>query len=131
MKLTHEAFYGFFPHFAASLANLKPELQSDFTVKSFAKQFDAFYILHLEHSRHEDLVVFKHFASLFPGHIAPWTHDHDNDHTALDQFGALVKQLEASQSESDRASIISQLQADMPPFIEHMRAHLKGEVSSL
>ena len=128
MKLTHEAFRGFFPHFAASLANLKPDLDSEFTIQTFAKQFRTFHVLHMEHSRHEDLVVFKHLASLFPGHTTPWNKEHEHDHESLDRFEELLKQLEASKDERERARIVSELQADIPPFVEHMKAHLKGEV---
>lgn len=39
--------------------------------------------MHNEHSRHEDVVVYKFFQDLFPGQPAPWTHDHDADHVAL------------------------------------------------
>ena len=96
MKLTHEAFRG-------NLATLRHYIDvADVTDESakaqenldlFAAHFNRFCVLHEEHAKHEDQVIFKTFNDFFHDHARQWNDDHAEDHKKLEEWRVLANKL--------------------------------------
>ncbi|GAX15836.1 hypothetical protein FisN_2Lh445 [Fistulifera solaris] len=133
MKLTHEAFRG-------NIETLKHYLQSSnlvteegrHCVDMFAVHFQRFRILHEEHAKHEDEIIFKTFNDFFPQHAKKWNDDHSEDHAHLDRWVSLAnKLLDTSLTLAERESALTQLQQQITPWFGHFEGHLRGEEDHL
>lgn len=83
MKLTHEAFRGNMSTLRTSLDALDLDKKSKQDLDLFAAHLNRFTILHDEHSKHEDLVIFKVFNDWFHDHAKKFNADHEHYHEIM------------------------------------------------
>lgn len=135
MKLTHEAFRG-------NLATLRHYIKvADVTDNSaqghenlclFAAHLNRFCVLHEEHSKHEDQVIFKTFNDFFPEHARKWNDDHEEDHKKLEEWSKLANTvLNTRLDTAERKQALDDLRDDLPAFFDHFEEHLRGEEDNL
>lgn len=130
MKLTHEAVRGALPTFTKALTEMR--LEDEGSVQLFCAHFSQFVMLHEEHSRHEDEVIFKAFNDLFPEQGKKWNDDHEHDRVLIVHWKGLVNTILNTQAPPQaRAAAIQELQTTLPQFLEHFAEHLKGEEDHL
>jgi tellurite resistance protein TehA-like permease/hemerythrin-like domain-containing protein len=135
MKLTHEAFRGNLATLRHALVTLDLDDESDMAEDNlglFAAHFNRFCILHEEHSKHEDEVIFKTFNDYFADHAKKYNEDHAEDHIKLEGWRALANQLlDKAMSKEARKEALEKLAKELPPFFDHFLEHLKGEEDNL
>lgn len=134
MKLTHEAIRGSLSTLRLSLETLvlKDTQSSQDHLAMFAAHFNRLCIVHDEHSKHEDEVIFKEFNDWFAKHAKKYNEDHEDFHAKIKQFRDSANQLlDASLPLEERQAALSKLQEDVPPFLDYFLEHLKGEEDNL
>lgn len=135
MKLTHEAIRG---NLSALLHYVKNATVDDNSPKAkesldlFAAHFNRFCIVHEEHSKHEDEVIFKIFNDYFPEQAREWNDDHRDDRDRLEQWRMTANTvLDTSLGLQERQTALNELQTVLPSFLEHLEEHLRGEEDHL
>jgi tellurite resistance protein len=135
MKLTHEAIRGNLPILEQSLELINLDDNSDAGKQSvglFAAHFNRFVILHQEHSKHEDEVIFKMFNDFFPEHARKYNEDHAEGHAAIAEWCIQANVvLDVSLPLDDRKQALNALKTNFPIFFEHLKHHLRGEEDNL
>jgi tellurite resistance protein TehA-like permease len=135
MKLTHEAFRGNLATLRHSINTLDLDDESDESIDNlglFAAHFNRFTILHSEHSKHEDQVIFKTFNDYFSDHAKKYNADHAEDHVKLEAWRILANQLlDKEKPKEERKDALNKLRKELPPFFDHFLEHLKGEEDNL
>jgi len=135
MKLTHEAFRGNMSTLRHYIDVVDVEDDSDQAKENlglFAAHFNRFTVVHEEHAKHEDLVIFKTFNDYFPDHAKTWNDDHADDIEKLKVWRKLANDtLDTSLGVADRKAAWDALKAELPPFFEHFEEHLRGEEDNL
>mmetsp|Transcript_29931 Transcript_29931/g.43957 ORF Transcript_29931/g.43957 Transcript_29931/m.43957 type:complete len:483 (-) Transcript_29931:70-1518(-) len=130
MKLTHEAFRGAIPKLSDALATL--EASDELAIKEFAALFSQFSIVHEEHAKAEDKVIFKTFNDYFKDHAKKWNDDHSEDHEKMMKWHASINVLLGpDKHESAKAEALRNLKAELPVFFEHFLEHMRGEEDNL
>lgn len=137
MKLTHEAFRGNMSTMRESLDNLDlsggdetAEMLENLSL--FAVHLNRFSILHEEHSKHEDEVIFKVFNDWFHDHAKQFNDDHDDFHSVMADVEKNANMLlDRSLPLSQRQEALALLKKFLPPFFESFEEHLKGEEDNL
>jgi Hemerythrin HHE cation binding domain len=98
----------------------------------FAAHFNRFRILHEEHSKHEDEIIFKTFNDFFPDHAKKYNEDHNNDHLAFAEMCTKINLvLDDMQPLDNRKHILNMLKLELPSFFDHIREHFEGEEDNL
>ena len=135
MKLTHEAFRGNLATLKFYAENITVDDDSDEakeTLALFAAHFNRFCIVHEEHAKHEDEVIFKTFNDYFSDHARKWNDDHTEDHEKMADYLAKANMaLDTSVDVEERKNALKQLQSELPGFFEHFEEHLRGEEDHL
>ncbi|KAL7580306.1 hypothetical protein ACA910_004342 [Epithemia clementina (nom. ined.)] len=135
MKLTHEACRGNMGTLLYYVENASVDDDSAEARENLgllAAHFNRFCIVHEEHSNHEDKIIFKTFNDYFPEHAKKWNDDHEEDHGKLDQFREKAnKVLDTSLDVEERKNALTELQAELPPFLAHFEEHMRGEEDHL
>jgi len=90
-----------------------------------------FAVVHCEHSRHEDDIVYSHFNSLFPAHADKWMHEHEADRIAMERWEASMNGMLGDLGGAGVAAAIATLKAEIEPFFSHFLEHLQGEEDHL
>ena len=54
-------------------------------IDELSESWRLFHLSHEEHSRHEDLAIFKAYDEIFPGVTKQFNDDHDGHHDLLDR----------------------------------------------
>jgi tellurite resistance protein TehA-like permease len=135
MKLTHEAFRGNMSTMRGVLANL--DLTNDTeemkqNLSMFAVHLNRFSILHEEHSKHEDEVIFKVFNDWFHEHAKQFNDDHEEFHVVMDDVEKNANIiLDSSLPVAQRQQSLDVLNKILPPFFASFEEHLKGEEDNL
>jgi len=126
MKLTHESLRSGLPLMTEALETI--DLTNLETVQIFAARFVQFEILHEEHSKHEDEVVFKRFNDFFDEHAKQWNDDHEEHRQRLSAWMRMTETLlDKDIPVQEKGGILSTLQKEIPPFVDHVLEHLRGE----
>lgn len=135
MKLTHEAFRGNMDTMRSSLGNLDLSddcKETEDNVNLFAAHLNRFSILHDEHSKHEDEIIFKTFNDWFHDHAKKYNDDHEDYHRT---FAKVVPNanilLNRSLSLAGRQEGLNVLKEILPPFFDDFENHLRGEEDNL
>jgi tellurite resistance protein TehA-like permease len=135
MKLTHEAIRGNLETIQSSLADVDLNDDSDVARDNlglFAAHFNRLCIVHDEHSKHEDEVIFKEFNNWFAAHARKYNDDHADFHGHISRFKDLSNSLlDVSRPSEIRQSALDVLRKEVPPFLEYFLEHLKGEEDNL
>jgi tellurite resistance protein TehA-like permease len=135
MKLTHEAFRGNLTtlrHYISVIDVTDDSAKGKDNLALFAAHFNRFCILHEEHAKHEDQVIFKTFNDFFPQHARKYNDDHAEDHKKLKIWGDLAnKLLDTNETVEERRGALAELQSVLPVFFEHFEEHLRGEEDNL
>merc|ERR1712226_107659 len=135
MKLTHEAFRGNMDtllHYIDAVNIDEDSNQAKENLGLFAAHLNRFCIVHEEHAKHEDEVIFKTFNDYFPDHAKKWNDDHTEDHKKLEHWRKLANDtLDTSLSGADRKMAMDELRDQLPAFMEHFKEHLLGEEDNL
>jgi hypothetical protein len=100
-------------------------------VRRFAALYARFELVHLEHARHEDEIIFKYFNELFPGHADTWLHDHDHDRELVARWDAAINAALEDLSAPGVAGTVAMLQQELPGFFKHFLEHMQGEEDNL
>jgi len=130
MKLTHEAVRGHLPLLQKRLACL--DAGDVNSMQMFGMEYAKFVMIHEEHSRHEDEVIFKAFNDLFPEQGKRFNDDHAHDRVLLARWRELLNTLlHPSAPLQSKQAAVAELQGALPPFIEHFLEHLLGEEDHL
>mmetsp|Transcript_24281 Transcript_24281/g.32351 ORF Transcript_24281/g.32351 Transcript_24281/m.32351 type:complete len:987 (+) Transcript_24281:202-3162(+) len=132
MKLTHEAFRGALPKLRASLdaIDLEDTSKGIQSLELFAVYYSQFSIVHEEHAKHEDEVIFKTFNDYFHEHALKYNDDHAKDKIKMEEWRLLINGI-LEKTTADPSSVLSRLQEELPPFFDHFEEHLKGEEDNL
>mmetsp|Transcript_26567 Transcript_26567/g.61032 ORF Transcript_26567/g.61032 Transcript_26567/m.61032 type:complete len:971 (+) Transcript_26567:150-3062(+) len=135
MKLTHEAFRGnmnTLKHYI-DVANVEDDsAEAIENLGLFAAHFNRFCIVHEEHAKHEDEVIFKIFNDYFPEHAKKYNDDHAEDHAKLEHWRKLANQLLNTKCDvATRKAALDELRGDLPAFFQHFEEHLRGEEDNL
>lgn len=135
MKLTHEAFRGNMDRLRSLLdtIDLKDKsTQGESNLGLFAAHFNRFCIVHAEHAKHEDEVIFKIFNDYFNAHAKAYNDDHAEDHVKMEQWrGFTNKLLDSHLNDEVRQDALDLLKKELHPFFDHFLEHLKGEEENL
>jgi tellurite resistance protein TehA-like permease len=135
MKLTHEAFRGNMAtlrHYIDAADVTDASAQGRENLDLFAAHFNRFVIMHEEHAKHEDKVIFKVFNDFFPEHARKYNDDHAEDHRKLEEWRVLAnKMLDKALPTKERQKALDDLRAELPSFFEHFEEHLRGEEDNL
>lgn len=135
MKLTHEAIRGNMETMRSALDTLDLNDTSDAAKDAlglFAAHFNRLCIVHDEHSKHEDEVIFKEFNDWFSEHAKKYNDDHEDFHAKINQFKDVANSLlDKNLSLDERQAALDQLKLDLPPFLDYLLEHLKGEEDNL
>ncbi len=134
MKLTHEAFRGNMATMRETLQNLNlsDTKAMNQNLSIFAVHLNRFCILHEEHSKHEDEVIFKVFNDWFQEHAKAFNDEHDVFHIVMADVEKNANiLLNRSLLESDRQEALTVLNKILPPFFKSFEEHLKGEEDNL
>ncbi|CAB9507889.1 Glutaredoxin-C4 [Seminavis robusta] len=135
MKLTHEAIRGNMETMRSSLDTLDLNDKSDAArdhLAVFAAHFNRLCIVHDEHSKHEDQVIFKEFNDWFSKHAKKYNDDHEDFHAKIAYFKNLANLLlNTNIAKERRQSALDTLKKDLPPFLDYFLVHLKGEEDNL
>lgn len=136
MKLTHEAFRGSLITLrhaidAMDLDNEDTKIMEE-NIGLFAANFNYFCIVHEEHAKHEDEVIFKTFNDYFADHAAKYNDDHAQDHELLKKWRAAAnKLLNKNLLKAERQAALNMLRDELPPFFDDFLEHLRGEEDNL
>lgn len=88
--------------------------------------------MHDEHSKHEDLVIFKTFNDYFPEHATKWNTDHEEHHTKFHKWTDLANQmLDKTLDIQTRKAALDEIKGDLPGFLVELEEHLVGEELNL
>mmetsp|Transcript_21528 Transcript_21528/g.27838 ORF Transcript_21528/g.27838 Transcript_21528/m.27838 type:complete len:536 (+) Transcript_21528:133-1740(+) len=135
MKLTHEAIRGHMDslrHYIDVVDVEDESAEAKENLGLFAAHFNRFCIVHEEHAKHEDIIIFKTFNDFFPEHAKKWNDDHAEDIIKLENWRRLANNtLDGSLDVAGRKAALDELRADLPSFFEHFEEHLKGEENHL
>lgn len=135
MKLTHEAIRGNLITMRQALDSLNLDDKSDAAMDHlglFAAHFNRLCIVHDEHSKHEEEVIFKEFNDWFSKHAKQYNDDHADFHVEIARFKNLANRLlDTSLGMEDRKGALALLRKELPPFFDHFLEHLKGEEDNL
>jgi tellurite resistance protein len=135
MMLTHAAFNGSLPKILAHLNEVRLEPDAKHTIADFAAQYYTLHIVHDEHSKHEDRVMFRMMHRQFPG-VPSWLNDdHEEGHKLLDKFleavdsiASLVDVEEPEDGQLAQAQkSLAMLREELPGFLQDMLNHLAAE----
>eukprot|EP00538_Stauroneis_constricta_P000528 CAMPEP_0119546512 /NCGR_PEP_ID=MMETSP1352-20130426/899_1 /TAXON_ID=265584 /ORGANISM="Stauroneis constricta, Strain CCMP1120" /LENGTH=996 /DNA_ID=CAMNT_0007591223 /DNA_START=151 /DNA_END=3141 /DNA_ORIENTATION=+ len=135
MKLTHEAFRGNMDKMRKTLDVLdvnddSAEMRDNLGL--FAAHLNRFSILHEEHSKHEDDVIFKMFNDWFNEHAKKYNNDHDGYHRVFEEVSQAANQLlDMTLSLGVRQDALDVLKRILPPFFDDFEEHLQGEEDNL
>eukprot|EP01038_Epipyxis_sp_PR26KG_P006363 gene6363-8763_t len=140
MKLTHEAIRFYLPKLGEQLSSVSAENTN--SLKSFLVEFNAFQTMFMEHSQHEDLVVFPAARRFFPGFNAKMDKDHEALHTSLDAIVAQVARINGAFSETGENDVegghrgvlldaLGNLTTLVPAFAALIEPHLEDEENSV
>ena len=131
MKLTHEAVRGNMATLRAALDFMDLHEKSDTAqghLNLFAAHFNRLCIVHDEHSKHEDDVIFKEFNDWFSKHAKKFNDDHEDFHKKIVLFKNMANSLlDKSLPLKDRQEALDQLKEELPPFLDLFLDHMKGE----
>uniref|UniRef100_A0A7S2I7X6 Glutaredoxin domain-containing protein n=1 Tax=Helicotheca tamesis TaxID=374047 RepID=A0A7S2I7X6_9STRA len=132
MKLTHEAFRGALPKLRSTLESidLADSSKGIGNLELFAAHYSQFSIVHEEHARHEDEVIFKTFNDYFHEHARKYNDDHTEDKAKMEEWRVLINGL-LDKTIDDPTPTLSRLQKEIPDFLNHFEEHLKGEEDNL
>lgn len=136
MKLTHEAFRGNMATLRGVIDTIDLDSKSSDMLQQnlglFAAHFNRFVIVHEEHAKHEDEVIFKIFNDYFNAHAKVYNDDHSEDHRKLEEWRVLCnKLLDNDLSNAVRQEALDVLKKDLPAFFDHFLEHLQGEEDNL
>jgi tellurite resistance protein TehA-like permease len=135
MKLTHEAFRGNMDTMKHYLDVIDLDDDSDAgkqKINLFATHFNRFRILHEEHAKHEDEVIFKTFNDFFTDHAKKYNEDHAEDHVKIAKWCGLANSLlDVKLVLEDRKAAFKELKSDLVLFFDHFADHMLGEEDNL
>ncbi|KAK9807776.1 hypothetical protein WJX72_008899 [[Myrmecia] bisecta] len=127
MKLIHEALREFMPRLSAAVAAMSPDPAAAASVAPAIALTRQLALVHEEHSRHEDAVLFPACAAFFPGAPTPAGQQHASHEQVLEQELAQCNDLETCSDPARRAELVTALQAALPAFLEDLAEHLRWE----
>ncbi|KAA8499144.1 S-type anion channel SLAH3 [Porphyridium purpureum] len=135
MKLTHEALREtILPELKRAAENVTPNDVA--SVVALMEQWRCVNVIHDEHSKAEDKVIFKEFNDWFPAVAQRWNMDHDDDHKVIAEMRSKILRLmdmtkRGDSSGDDAVQLAESIRRDIPAFIDHMNEHLRGEEDHL
>mmetsp|Transcript_19267 Transcript_19267/g.32174 ORF Transcript_19267/g.32174 Transcript_19267/m.32174 type:complete len:928 (-) Transcript_19267:1082-3865(-) len=130
MKLTHDAVREAIPTLKGALDGV--DLDRKETLHRFAAFYSQFAILHEEHAKHEDEVVFKQFNDMFHQHAKKYNDDHEEDRELLTKWQMDINcLLDDTTDRESKDIVVSKLREEIPSFLEHFLEHLDGEEFNL
>lgn len=132
MKLTHEAFRGNLSTLRTSLDSLDLDKKSKLDLDLFAAHLNRFNILHEEHSKHEDQVIFKVFNDWFHDHAKTFNTHHEHYHETMHECEANANRLlDTGLSMQQRKDALAWLKKTLPAFFDEFEEHLIQEELNL
>jgi tellurite resistance protein TehA-like permease/glutaredoxin len=135
MKLTHEAIRGNMETMRMAVSTLDLNDTSDAArdnLAMFAAHFNRLRIVHDEHSKHEDEVIFKEFNDWFSRHAKQYNDDHEDFHAKIAHFKNVANSLlNTSLPLEHRQFALATLNRELPPFLDYFMDHLQGEEDNL
>jgi len=132
MKCTHEAIRAAIPKLRASLEQLNLLDSSNRSLYKFATLFAQFKLVHEEHSRHENQVIFKTFSEYFPSHCEKYIQDHKQDEEELVRWSRMIDTLlDPNAADSEKDTAYEHLTYHIPEFLDDQLTHLHGEEDHL
>jgi hypothetical protein len=135
MKLTHQAFRGNMNTMKRSLEVLDITDTSDEmkdNLNMFAAHLNRLCIMHDEHSKHEDEVIFKVFNDYYHDHALKFNQDHDSFHIFVAELRVHANNLlNTKLGMADRLTAMTAIKDIMPGFFADFELHMKGEEDNL
>lgn len=132
MKCTHAGIRGAILKLRASLEQLNLLDKSNQSLHKFATLFAQFRMVHEEHSRHENQVIFKTFSEYFPSHYEKYTQEHVDDEAKLARWSSMVDTLlDPNANDSEKDTAYEHLTYNLAEFLDHQLVHMQGEEDHL
>ena len=132
MKLTHGAIRGAIPKLRASLEQINLLDNTNRGLNMFASLFAQFKLVHEEHSRQENLVIFKTFSNYFPSHCEKYIQDHNDDEAKLARWSRMIDALlDSNAADSEKDTAYEHLMYNIPEFLDDQLVHMQGEEDNL
>ncbi|PNH09480.1 Glutaredoxin-C6 [Tetrabaena socialis] len=124
MRLTHEALRGG----GAKLLGLAKNVEGDESaLGSLRATWEGVHLMHEEHGRHEDEVIFKAYNEFFPR----LTKDADEQHLELEELGDKVGRLLSGGGDKLSGAAAQELTAAVESYVTALLAHLRFEEDHL
>eukprot|EP00798_Chlamydomonas_sp_ICE-L_P003362 gene3362-13393_t len=123
MRLCHEAFRGSIPRLLDAVEAVSAGDSSPAAADNLKELWRMMTLAHDEHSRHEDLVIFKTYHDYFPGLVQPYNDEHAEHHGIMEKINAAVEAVTTSGTAS--------LAPMMKDYAEVLELHLRGEEDHL
>lgn len=135
IKLTHEAFRRSIETLRQHMDKVDVEDESAEAKENlgiFAAHLTSFCIVHEEHAKHEDLVVFKTFHDYFPKHTRRYYEDHSQGTIMILNLRKLVNVIvDTKRAIEERKSAWVELSAGLPDFFTRFENHINDEDENL
>jgi glutaredoxin 3 len=132
MKCTHQGIRGAIPKLRASLDQVNLLDSSNQGLHKFASLFAQFKLVHEEHSRHEDQVIFKVFSQYFPSHCKQYIQEHEDDEAKLVRWSRMIDTLlDPNGDASEKDTAFEHLVYNIPDFLDAQLLHLQQEEEHL
>ena len=132
MKCTHHGIRGAIPKLGAALDQVNLLDSSNRGLDKFASLFAQFKLVHEEHSRHENCVIFKVFSQYFPSYCKEYIQEHADDEAKLVRWSRMIDTLlDPKGDASEKDTAYEHLMYNIPEFLESQLLHLQREEEHL
>lgn len=133
MKLTHECFRFALPKYQKIIESI--DVADTLAVQYLIKDLDALFVTFMEHSRHEDEVLFPRLRRFFPGLNPAMDAEHEAAHTAVHKMEEAIHKyrdlIEDQHSTVGAVEMITVLKENFASWVEMVLPHLRNEESTI
>ncbi|KAG2497195.1 hypothetical protein HYH03_004784 [Edaphochlamys debaryana] len=124
MRLSHEALRGASPRLLDAAKNCGTDATALATLRSL---WAGVLMMHTEHGRHEDEIIFRTYNEFFPN----LTHDADHQHHELDALLDKISKMLAAGGETLSGAAAGELSEAVEKYVKELEAHLRWEEDHL
>lgn len=132
MKLTHECFRFCIPKYVAMVFALSPTHMP--AIERLVMDLEALFMTFMEHSHHEDMVLFPRVRRYMPQLNTAADEEHEYTHGMVDDMTKAIESFKeaAAGDDDDRkttvaAELLELLQTQLPEWERHVLPHLRNE----
>merc|ERR1719231_970024 len=94
MRLTHEAFHAWIEHMNKLLD------ENEVNISQIIAEWNIMVIVHEQHAKHEDDVIFKEAKTLFPGFTDIADEQHEEHEEMIEKINKLLNKLKGDNNDN-------------------------------